>query len=422
MRRILFLSVLLLATAAGPIAQPALPAHFQSLADVSSLIVTGRVAGTTVQADAGFIYTYVSVDVADVLKGPARTADDRRQAVGRNAADPRPLHRRPGPVQRRRRGAAVPDRAAARWHAADGPAGRGQVDAAAQPADRRANRRLGQRPGGLRRCGQALRRRLGAGDRAVRRRAARAEPVGDTGLHDDSAERGRSGSLAPGRRPREHPHRLSGRRPHGAPGRRQGPLERRQHDPAVRTRQFRRPTVQQLLCLRRQPHGQVLLERPVPGVSGRRHQLFGVGGGFFTPGFQKTVNGVTFNAFVQGLAILNNVGPHTQNNACMEDAIGHVLGHALGLGHSASDTALNARRCAPAAAAAHGLGTDDVDGIRFIYPGIPSGGTPARADGHHQHGDARHRPAAVDAGPDRRTAAALHRHRAVVRPGPSSRR
>ena len=53
---------------------------------------------------------------------------------------------------------------------------------------------------------------------------------------------------------------------------------------------------------------------------------FGVGGGFFTPGFQKTINGVTFNAFLQGLAILNNTGPHLSAAACLRDAVTHVLG------------------------------------------------------------------------------------------------
>ena len=67
---------------------------------------------------------------------------------------------------------------------------------------------------------------------------------------------------------------------------------------------------------------------------------FGVGGGFFTPGFQKTINGVTFNGFVQGLAILNNTGPHLGAAACLRDAVTHVLGHAVGFGHSSDSRAV----------------------------------------------------------------------------------
>lgn len=108
--------------------------------------------------------------------------------------------------------------------------------------------------------------------------------------------------------------------------------------------------------------------------------FFGVGGGFFTPGFQKTVNGTTFNAFVQGLAILNNVGPHTSTDACMEDAIGHVLGHAIGFGHSSDSTALMYPTLrSSCSSGSTGLGTDDIAGLQFMYPDIPSGGQPPHA-------------------------------------------
>jgi hypothetical protein len=104
---------------------------------------------------------------------------------------------------------------------------------------------------------------------------------------------------------------------------------------------------------------------------------FGVGGGFFTPGFQKTINGVTFNGFVQGLAILNNTGPHLASAACFESAVAHVLGHTVGLGHSNDGAAVMSptlRSGCPT-----GLAGDDMAGLRAIYPEIASGGFPPDA-------------------------------------------
>ena len=104
---------------------------------------------------------------------------------------------------------------------------------------------------------------------------------------------------------------------------------------------------------------------------------FGVGGGFFTPGFQKTINGVTFNKFLQGLAILNNTGPHLSSSACLQDAVTHVLGHAVGFGHSSSSSAVMYPTLRPdCTSGSSGLGSDDIEGLRFIYPAIASGGSP----------------------------------------------
>ena len=104
---------------------------------------------------------------------------------------------------------------------------------------------------------------------------------------------------------------------------------------------------------------------------------FGLGGGFFTPGFKKTINGVTFNKFLQGIAILNNVGPHRTTSACLQDAVTHVLGHAIGFGHSTSSSAVMYPTLRPGCSSgSSGLGSDDIDGLRFIYPAIASGGIP----------------------------------------------
>lgn len=116
---------------------------------------------------------------------------------------------------------------------------------------------------------------------------------------------------------------------------------------------------------------------PCGEVSDSDSATFGVGGGFFTPGFQKTINGVTFNAFVQGLAILNNAGPHLATGACLQDAVTHVLGHAIGFGHSSSSSAVMYPTLRPGCSSgSSGLGNDDIDGLRFIYPATASGGTP----------------------------------------------
>ncbi len=116
---------------------------------------------------------------------------------------------------------------------------------------------------------------------------------------------------------------------------------------------------------------------PCNEISDSDATVFGVGGGFFTPGLQKTINGVTFNAFIQGLAILNNTGPHLQGQeTCFRDALTHVLGHAVGLGHSQDSGALMRQTLRNDCT---GLATDDINGLRSIYPATASGGSPPSA-------------------------------------------
>ena len=109
-------------------------------------------------------------------------------------------------------------------------------------------------------------------------------------------------------------------------------------------------------------------------------QTFGIGGGYFTPGFQKTINGVVFNQFLQGLAVLNQNFTNRSINACLEDAVTHVLGHAIGLGHSGDSGALMyATLRSGCASGSSGLASDDIDGVRAIYPPVASGGSPPNA-------------------------------------------
>jgi len=112
---------------------------------------------------------------------------------------------------------------------------------------------------------------------------------------------------------------------------------------------------------------------PCGEISDSDATVFGVGGGFFTPGLQKTINGVTFNAFIQGLAILNNTGPQLGSAACLQDALTHVLGHAVGLGHSQDSGALMRQTLRSDCT---GLAADDINGLRSIYPPVASGGSP----------------------------------------------
>ena len=76
------------------------------------------------------------------------------------------------------------------------------------------------------------------------------------------------------------------------------------------------------------------------GVADSEADNWVIGGGYYTTGDLRTVNGTTFQKFIQGFVVLNNVGPQTSSAGCFQDAITHGLGHALGLGHSNSAGAI----------------------------------------------------------------------------------
>lgn len=97
----------------------------------------------------------------------------------------------------------------------------------------------------------------------------------------------------------------------------------------------------------------------------------GVGGGYFTTGDRRTINGTEFQAFIQGFAIVND------GVSCLEAALTHTLGHTIGLGDSNAAGAI--MQPSLPGNCSSSLGTDDLNGLRAIYPAVASGPNPPAA-------------------------------------------
>lgn len=97
-------------------------------------------------------------------------------------------------------------------------------------------------------------------------------------------------------------------------------------------------------------------------------------GGFYASGETRTVGGTTFNRIVEGDVVFSDgwAGCNFYENFNnMAEVATHELGHVLGLGHSANaDATMYYRAHWDGRGAA--LRTDDMDGLRAIYPALDS--------------------------------------------------
>lgn len=103
-----------------------------------------------------------------------------------------------------------------------------------------------------------------------------------------------------------------------------------------------------------------------------------VGGSYFsnTPGAGGTVNGQAFFRALEGFVVNNNSATATQfltRTGCFADIQLHEIGHVLGLNHSADNTAIMFASISNTCInGPNNLNADDRNGILFIYP--PTGG------------------------------------------------
>lgn len=103
---------------------------------------------------------------------------------------------------------------------------------------------------------------------------------------------------------------------------------------------------------------------------------------WFTNAVEETFNGVGFRRLIQSTIITNNSPAAQQfvtNNNCFNQVLLHEVGHALGLGHSAVSTAVMAPTVSfsQCSAAPRPLQPDDVAGVQFIY-GVAGAGAPGQ--------------------------------------------
>lgn len=100
-----------------------------------------------------------------------------------------------------------------------------------------------------------------------------------------------------------------------------------------------------------------------------------VAGGYYTAGDLRAIGGITFQKFVQGFVIVGESGTHTASSRCLQDAVAHGLGHAVGLGHtSAPGNLMEATPASGCASSSRTLGSDDIATLKSIYADAPAAG------------------------------------------------
>lgn len=109
--------------------------------------------------------------------------------------------------------------------------------------------------------------------------------------------------------------------------------------------------------------------------------IIAIGGGHWSRSTSMTFAGQTFYPITEAdVALQDGWCDYFQNPTSLREVITHELGHCLGLGHSADNTATMAPFIHNDGRGAS-LKQDDVDGLRFLYPGPTNGGGNGGGDG-----------------------------------------
>ncbi len=120
--------------------------------------------------------------------------------------------------------------------------------------------------------------------------------------------------------------------------------------------------------------GVIFYEDPQDEISG---SVLALGGGFATLGNGGTVNGMTFNRFVRGFVIFQNavdLSSSFRQSLNFSRVMEHEFGHTIGLGHTTvSGSIMLASCCSGATPMPPALGSDDLDGLTFVYPNTQPG-------------------------------------------------